>query len=254
MDQVCNTIEYSKSNTDANYVVVVRIRPNEVTLGDPKDYREIYDTKSKYDKTQYFQRFKIYGEDNLFSTIKYSDHRVMRRKIAAPYTKSNVIANAEGVVRERVEAVIKEIKMTAAKKKGVVDFFVLFDCYSHDVMTRFLYGASHGTNTILDPIERPIVLNLKRSQVWTPLWVNFGWFHGSWLAKWCLGNDYRKTLQAGGDVQEAIEKKLKEHDDDPRKDEGYSLYRTMRLAKTEEDHMSRNYMASELFDHLTAGQ
>lgn len=235
----------------SNVSSVVRIRPNEVTLGNPKDYREIYDTKSKYDKTTYFKRFTLYGEDNLFSTIKYYDHQAKKRKIAAPYAKSNIVANAEALVRERVGAFQNEI---LASPGGVVDVFVLADCYAHDVMTRFLYGVSHGTDAILDPKDRPLVVNLKRSQVWSPLWVNFGWFHGSWLAKRCFGQDYRRTVEANGDVRKAVEAKLREHDEDPRKDGEYSLYRTMRLGRSEGDHMSRNYMASEMYDHLKAGQ
>lgn len=222
-----------------------------MTLGNPKDYREIYDTKSKYDKTEFFKRFTIYGEDNLFSTVKYSDHQLKKRKIAAPYSKSNVVANAEGIVRERVGAFVKEM-MTSPN--GLVDFFVLFDCYAHDVMTRFLYGASHGSDAILDPADRPLVVNLKRAQIWSPLSVNFGWLHGSWISKLCLGEEYRRTLEADEDVRRAVEKKMKEHDDDGKKDEEYSLYRSMRQARTEGDHMSRNYMASEMYDHLEAGQ
>lgn len=230
---------------------VVRIRPNEVTLGNPADYREIYDTKSRYDKTTYFKRFALYGEDNLFSTIKYSDHQVKKRKLAAAYSKSNVIANAESLVRERVGAFIEEI---SSAPNGLVDFFVLFDCYAHDVMTRFLYGTAHGTDAIRDPTDRPLVMRLKRSQVYSPLWVNFGWLHGSWVLRMLLGDEYKTTVEANGDFKRHIEQKTREHDDDPRRDEEYSLYRAMRRVKTEGDHLSKNYMASEMYDHLKAGQ
>ena len=149
---------------------------------------------------------------------------------------------------------MKEMQALQAESEGVVDFFVLFDCLAHDVMTRFLYGASHGTDALSDAKDRALVANLHRSQVWGPLWVNFGWFHGCWIAKVWLGEEYRRLVEADGDVLKAMETKLKEHDEDPKKDETFSLYRTMRQARTEGDHMSRNYIASEMFDHLTAGQ
>ncbi|KAK4550053.1 hypothetical protein LTR36_003020 [Oleoguttula mirabilis] len=231
--------------------VVVRIRPNQVTLGNPADYREIYDTKSRYDKTTYFKRFALYGEDNLFSTEKYTEHQVKKRKIVAAYTKSNIISNAEGLVRERVAALIAEM---SSAPKGLVNFFVLFDCYARDVMTRFLYGTAHGTDSISDPEQRPYILNLKRSQVYLTLWVNFGWLHGSWLLKTILPADYKLSVEANGDIKRHMEQGMLEHDGDPRRNEEYSLYRTMRRAKTEGDHLSRNYMASEMFDHLKAGQ
>lgn len=85
---------------------MVRIRPNDVTLSDPNDYHEIYDTKSRYDKTALFKLFTLYGEDNLFSTIKYSDHQAKKRKIAVFYAKSSIAATAEDLVRERVQAVL----------------------------------------------------------------------------------------------------------------------------------------------------
>lgn len=239
------------SDWHTKYGPVVRIRPNEVTVADPADYREIYDTKTKYDKTKFFKIFTMYGEDNLFSTEKYADHQVMKRKFATAYTKSNVVATAEGTVRERVAAVLREMIRVP---NHAVDFFVLFDCYAHDVMTRFLYGVTHGTDTIEDPAERPLVVNLKRSQIWSPLWVNFGWLHGSWLLKLIMRHDYERNFEAGADVKEAIERKLAEHDADPEKDATPSLYRTLRRAKTDGEPLSRNYMASEMIDHLKAGQ
>lgn len=161
------------------------------------------------------------------------------------------MANAQDIVRERVSAFIKEIR---GAPNGFVDFFEIYDCYAHDVMTRFLYGPSHGTDAISNRQDKPLVANLKRSQVWSPLWVNFETFHNSWLSKALLGRDFRRTVESRGDIKRAIEKKLDEHDQDPNKDDEYSLYRTMRQAKTDGDHMSRNYMASEMYDHLAAGQ
>lgn len=230
---------------------MVRVRPNEVTLGNPADYREIYSSQARYDKTTYFKRFALYGEDNLFSTEKFTDHQRKKRKLAAAYTKSNVISNAEGLVRERVDAFISEL---SAAPNGLVDFFVLFDCYAHDVMTRFLYGPAHGTDSIRDAEQRSHIVNLKRSQVYSTLWVNFGWLHGSWLLKTILPDDYKLSVEANGDIKLHMELSMLEHDEDPQRDDEYSLYREMRRAKTEGDHMSRNYMASEMFDHLKAGQ
>jgi len=222
-----------------------------VTLGHPADYREIYDTKSKYEKTIFFRQFRLYGEDNLFTTQRYSDHQIKKRKFASAYSKSNVTANAEGLVRERVEAFIEEISATP---NGLVDFFVLMDCFSHDVMTRFLYGPSHATDAIRNPNDRPYIVNLKRSQIYTPLGVNLGWLHGSWLLKSLLGITYTKTCEARDDMMRHMESKLREHDDDPDRDLDYSLYRVLRQARVEGDHMSKNYMVSEMFDHLSAGQ
>lgn len=237
----------------AHEIAVVRIRPNEVTISDPADFREVYDTKTKYDKTKYFKRFALYGEDNLFSTEKYVDHQAKRRKIASAYTKSHVIANAESLVRERIAAFVGQV---AAAPNGLVDVIVLFDCFSHDVMTGFLYGKSHGTHAIEDPADRPLVVNLKRSQIYTPIWVNFPRLHGSWLLNRMLGEEYERTGEDGGAVKQHIEKIMQKHDDDPNRDEDYSLYKTMRDAKPDADGrpMSREYMASEMYDHLKAGQ
>lgn len=154
-------------------------------------------------------------------------------------------------MRERVAAFISQI---SSALNGLADFFVLFDCFSHDVMTRFLYGSSHGTDALQDMGDRPLVVNLKRGQVWTPLWVNFGWLYGSWLLKLFVDGDDKMTFEYGSEVKRQIERKMLEHDEDPNRDEEYSLYRTMREAKRDGDHLSRNYMASEMYDHLKAGQ
>ncbi|KAK4499669.1 hypothetical protein PRZ48_010187 [Zasmidium cellare] len=233
------------------YGPVVRIRPNEVTLGNPNDYREIYDTKSRYDKSKYFSRFVVYGEDNLFSTLKYADHQVMKRSIAAAYAKSNVVTKGEEMVRERVDAFITAMTMEQ-KAHSVVDIFVLFDCFSHDVMTRFLYGQKHGTDTLLSSQDRPLVVNLKRSQIWTPLWVNFPTLHTYWLGRQLLPKEYVKNGEYGADVTRRIESLMNAHDADKESkyEEMFSLYGHM----SKGGKLNRNQMASEMFDELKAGQ
>ncbi|KAF2164446.1 hypothetical protein M409DRAFT_25324 [Zasmidium cellare ATCC 36951] len=233
------------------YGPVVRIRPNEVTLGNPTDYREIYDTKSRYDKSKYFSRFAVYGEDNLFSTLKYTDHQAMKRQIAAAFAKSTVVAKSEAMVRERVEAYL-EAMMLEQKTHSVVDVFVLFDCFSHDVMTRFLYGEKHGTDTLLSSQDRPLVVNLKRSQIWTPLWVNFPTLHTYWLGRKLLPKEYVKNGEYGADVKRRIESLMDAHDADKgsNEDEMFSLYGHMRKGAK----LNRDKMASEMFDELKAGQ
>lgn len=230
------------------YGPVVRIRPNEVTLGDPSDYREIYDTKTRYDKSKYFSRFAVYGEDNLFSTLKYTDHQAMKRQVAAAYAKSSVVAKSEAMVCERVSALLQAMMMEQ-KAQSVVDVFVLFDCFSHDATTRFLYGAKHGTDTLLSSQDRALVVNLKRSQIWTPLWVNFPTLHTYWLGRQILPKEYVKNGEYGADVMRRIEGLMDAHDAD-RGEEGWSLFGFMKKG----DKLNRNKMASEMFDELKAGQ
>lgn len=233
------------------YGPVVRIRPKEISLGNPTDYREIYDTKSRYDKSAFFSRFAVYGEDNLFSTLKYTDHQAMKRHVAAAYTKSNVVAKSETMVRERVTAFL-EAMMIEQNSRPAVDVFVLFDCFSHDVMTRFLYGAKHGTDTLLSPQDRPLVVNLKRSQIWTPLWVNFPTLHTYWLGRQLLPQEYVKNGDYGADVKGRIEGLMVSRDanKDQGSDETFSMYGHMRKGGK----LNRGKMASEMFDELKAGQ
>lgn len=229
----------------------MRVRPNEVSLSDPHDFHEIYDTKTKYDKTQYFKRFAIYGEDNLFSTTTYADHQAKKRRLAADYGKSRVNANAEAFVRERIAALIRQLE---AATNGLVDFFVLYDCFAHDVMTRFLFGVSHSTNTLEEAADRPLVVGLKRSQLYTPLWVNFEWLAGSWLLRKMLGPEYERNGEYGTMVKRHIERLMSEHEQDADRDEEYSLYRSLRHAKIDWTNNTRNYIASETYDDLKAGQ
>lgn len=229
------------------YGPVVRIRPTEVTLGNPVDYREIYDTKSRYDKSTYFSRFAVYGEDNLFSTLKYTEHQAMKRNIAAAYAKSNVVAKGEGMARERVGACLEAL-MSEQETRGVVDVFVLFDCFAHDIMTRFLYGSNNGTDTLLSSADRPLVVNLKRSQIWTPLWVNFPTLHTYWLGRLVLPKEYVKNGEYGADVKRRVESLMDACD---REDgEEFSMYGHMRRG----GRLIRGKMASEMFDELKAGQ
>lgn len=101
-------------------LAIVRIRPNEVTVSEPDDFHEIYDARTRYDKSSFFQRFKLYGEDNIFSTENYDEHQAKKRRLASSYSKTNVTIVFEVMVRERITTLLDQV---ARMPGGVVGFF-----------------------------------------------------------------------------------------------------------------------------------
>lgn len=122
-------------------------------------------------------------------------------------------------------------------------------------MTRFLNGSSHGTHAIESAVDRPLVVNLKKSQVWMPISLNFPWLHGSWLIRKLLPADYSQTLGPENDVKDSMLRLMAQHDEDPERDAYPSVYGHLRNATAKgRKALSRNSIASELFDHLKVGQ
>ena len=231
------------------YGPVIRIGPNEVAVADPQAFREIYQGKSRYDKSRYFKRFALDGADCLFSITDYKEHQAKRRTIAGIYTKTAVTRNAEGFVRERVRVLLEEVARTASYD-GHVDFLLLWACFSLDNITRYLYGVRNGTRNVETTVNQHLIRAKQQAQLWVPVSINLPWFYGSWFSKKVLPEAYVKSLEVGREVVGLSMRLMEKHERDEERERGTSVYETM----SDNGKGERGEMASELLDHLIAGQ
>ncbi|KKO97538.1 cytochrome P450 [Trichoderma harzianum] len=112
------------------YGPVVRIAPNEVSFTSWEALKEIYCSGgSGYDKTEFYDLFKIYGRRTMFTTLNKADHAKRKRILADRYANSNVMKSASVTgVQERSS---KFVRRCASAPGGVSDIFFVDRLISH---------------------------------------------------------------------------------------------------------------------------
>lgn len=74
------------------YGPVVRIAPNEVAFASAAAAKEIYCSNgSGYDKTEWYDLFKVYDRRTMFTTLGKSEHAKRKRLLADRYANSNIM-------------------------------------------------------------------------------------------------------------------------------------------------------------------
>ncbi|EGR53006.1 uncharacterized protein TRIREDRAFT_54166 [Trichoderma reesei QM6a] len=125
------------------YGPVVRIAPNEVSFTSWEALKEIYCSGgSGYDKTEFYDLFKIYGRRTMFTTLNKADHAKRKRILADRYANSNIMKSASVAgVQERSS---KFVRRCVSSPGGVSDIFVnrLISHYAptlHRLFSKVLY-------------------------------------------------------------------------------------------------------------------
>ncbi|KAL6832135.1 cytochrome P450 [Trichoderma camerunense] len=128
------------------YGPVVRIAPNEVSFTSWEALKEIYCSGgSGYDKTEFYDLFKIYGRRTMFTTLNKADHAKRKRILADRYANSNVMKSASVTgVQERSS---KFVRRCTSAPGGVSDIFMALHAYACDCITHHLFHP-YGTDCI----------------------------------------------------------------------------------------------------------
>ena len=242
------------------YGPVVCIRPGEVSLASPMLMREIYGTKGKYTKSDFFDNFMAYGARSLFSIGPYWEHQQKRMLISTFYHRTTIQKPVvEQFVRERVHQLLDQISVRNQAKTDsrTIPMYPIFNCFAFDNISHLLYGPRHSANTLEnDCEERRLLLQMKQAQLWGPLKFNFPIVvSGSILTKNVFPDGFRASLSAEHDLADWNWKTLTEAIADKEVAKDHSLLARMLAVKDKDGQpLELNYMASELFDHLNAAQ
>ncbi|KAM0455103.1 hypothetical protein ACHAPV_007994 [Trichoderma viride] len=135
------------------YGPVVRIAPNEVSFTSWEALKEIYCSGgSGYDKTEFYDLFKIYGRRTMFTTLDKAGHAKRKRILADRYANSNVMKSASVAgVQERSS---KFLRRCVSSPGSVADIFVnrLISYYVptlYRLFSKFLYVFAKPRETPL---------------------------------------------------------------------------------------------------------
>ncbi|KAK3391929.1 cytochrome P450 [Sordaria brevicollis] len=143
------------------YGPVVRVAPNEVSFASREAVKEIYCSGgSGYDKSAWYDLFKVYGRRTMFTTLNKDDHAKRKRILADRYANSNVMRepSLNGIV-ERAERVVQRCVESLG---GSLDLYICLHSYAYDCVTHHLfhpYGADSLRNKQDEEIMREVTFD-----------------------------------------------------------------------------------------------
>ncbi|KAK4456069.1 cytochrome P450 [Podospora aff. communis PSN243] len=143
------------------YGPAVRIAPNEAAFASATAVKEIYCSGgSGYDKTEFYDLFKVYGRRTMFTTLKKDNHAKRKRMIADRYANTNVVR--EPSLNGISERAVRFVRRCVESKDGVVDLFIYLHSYAFDCVTHHLfhpYGADSLRNASDEEIMREVAFD-----------------------------------------------------------------------------------------------
>ncbi|PNY27240.1 Uncharacterized protein TCAP_02851 [Tolypocladium capitatum] len=104
------------------YGSVVRVAPDEVSFTSWPAVKEIYCSGgSGYDKSDFYNLFRIYGRRTMFTTLNKADHAKRKRILADRYANSNVMRSVSmDGIHERSSAFVRRCTSTSTSKTSEV--------------------------------------------------------------------------------------------------------------------------------------
>ncbi|KAI0389830.1 cytochrome P450 3A13 [Xylariaceae sp. FL0594] len=143
-------------NLHLKYGPVVRIAPNEVSFASLGGIKEIYCSGgSGYDKTEFYDLFKVYGRRTMFTTLNKEDHAKRKRILADRYANSNIMkAQSLDGIQERAGRFVERCSRSVGQS---IDLFKegLHD-YAFDGVTHQLFHP-YGSDSLRDPEHENIM-------------------------------------------------------------------------------------------------
>ncbi|KAK3295892.1 cytochrome P450 [Chaetomium fimeti] len=137
------------------YGRAVRIAPNEVIFASAAAVKEIYCSGgSGYDKTEFYDMFKVYGKRTMFTTLNKDDHAKRKRILADRYANTNVVRpqSLDGIA-DRAGNFVKTCFQSVG---GSLDLYVRLHSYAFDCVTHHLFHPN-GTDSLLNSKDEEIM-------------------------------------------------------------------------------------------------
>ncbi|KAM5520935.1 Cytochrome P450 [Fusarium oxysporum f. sp. vasinfectum] len=242
-------------NLHKKYGPVVQIAPNEVSVADLEATKQIYGTKDRWAKSDYFDHFMGYGRRSIFATKPYEDHRIKRKYTSSFYQAKAIykLPEIEEHIKFRSLAVLDQVR-----NGEDVDAFSLTSWYALDNITFLVFGPNHGTHSVDQTCtEREILEGLKYQQFIGPFRYRCPRLYN--YASLLLQRASSRFQYLSADVKFPTwcEKKLFAALKDPHLNETHSLVRHLWELKQDDTNngsIDVPYMAAEVLDNIDAAE
>ncbi|KAK0621312.1 cytochrome P450 [Bombardia bombarda] len=140
------------------YGPAVRIAPNELAFASAGAVKEIYCSGgSGYDKTEFYDLFKVYGRRTMFTTLNKDDHARRKRILADRYANTNIVRkpSLDGIA-DRAASFVKRCIESADQS---LDLYVCLHSYAFDCVTHHLFHP-YGTDSLQSKYDEDIMREL----------------------------------------------------------------------------------------------
>ncbi|OIW24457.1 cytochrome P450 [Coniochaeta ligniaria NRRL 30616] len=146
---------------------IIRVAPNELSINDVDCVRTVY--HGGFDKPSWYSVFDNYGVPCMFSTRSAHEHSLRKRMISHVYSKSYIHSSAAAasqahtILFDRLLPIIQASTTDTPKPHGL-DVHSVFLAATMDFISAYVFGLSNGTNFLQDAAYRSHWLELYASR------------------------------------------------------------------------------------------
>ncbi|KAF5641705.1 benzoate 4-monooxygenase cytochrome P450 [Fusarium tjaetaba] len=237
------------------YGPIVQISPNEVSVADFEATKQIYGTKDRWAKSDYFDHFMGYGRRSIFATKPYEDHRIKRKYISSFYQAKTIykLPEIEKHVKSRSLAMLDQVR-----NGEDVDVLSLTSWYALDNITFLVFGPTHRTYAVDQTCtERGILEGLKYQQFVGPLRYRCPRLYNYASLLLQKVSSRLRNLSIDEELPAWCQKKFFAALKDPQLHESHSLVRHLWELREDDAHegpIDVAYMAAEVLDNIDAAE
>ncbi|KAL2149345.1 hypothetical protein VTH82DRAFT_8693 [Thermothelomyces myriococcoides] len=146
---------------------VVRVGPNELSINDLDSVRTVY--QGGFSKPTWYSVFDNYGVPCMFSARPALDHSARKRLISHVYSKSYIQSSAAATAQSRTiiyDRFLPIIEASAAEsqKPHGIDIYSVFMAATMDFIAAYIFGLDKGTDFLENKAYREHFLELYRAR------------------------------------------------------------------------------------------
>ncbi|KAA6411096.1 MAG: benzoate 4-monooxygenase cytochrome P450 [Lasallia pustulata] len=129
------------------YGSAVRVSPNEVSFNSLAALRTIYGAGSRFERTEFYRMFDVYGRQNLFTFSSSTKHAARKKLLTNAYSKSRILKHPTATaVQDKTRQYLQLLEL---EPDTASEIFTSLHYFSFDAITNFLYGNDYGGTSAL---------------------------------------------------------------------------------------------------------
>ncbi|KAK0707436.1 cytochrome P450 [Lasiosphaeris hirsuta] len=250
---------------------VVRVAPGEISVNDSEGVRAVYG--GGWEKGDYYGVFDNYGVPCMFSAKSAAEHSARKRLISHVYSKSFVQSEKSPVAGQARKILYARLMPILREEGATLDAYSVFMAATMDFIAAYIFGIKGGTDFLRGKGYRDHFFELYKARndygiydqelPWMtafcrrvgislcPAWVDYANKElGEWCQKLCKGMTERKEENAQGEQDKAVvwDALVRGLQTEAATSGVESVLHSTALARPDLS------IASELFDHVLAGQ
>ncbi|KAK4145219.1 cytochrome P450 [Dichotomopilus funicola] len=146
---------------------ILRVGPNELSVSDLDGVRTVY--QGGFGKPVWYSVFNNYGVPCMFSARAGPEHSARKRLISHVYSKSYiqsspaVAAQSHEILYGRLLPIL-ETSVNPSQGPHVIDVYSVFMAATMDFIACYIFGLGHGTNFLGDKAYREHFLELYKAR------------------------------------------------------------------------------------------